>query len=403
MRILTAAAAALCLTSARPCAAQTPVSRDDAVRAALARSTEALLAGSDAALARAQRVAAHALPNPDLAASYSKDTPSNHLLLALPLDAPWLRGPRVAAADAAGAAAAYRYDFARAAVRFDAEAAYLRAQAAAAHARLSAHTARDADSLLVLTRLRRDAGDASDLDVELASVNAGELVNTALDDSLAAVGAVLDLQALMGLSGDSVTIALTDSLARPAGAPPGATGGPDTAATLPTLSAAAALRSAQQTLRLERASVLPAPTLNLGFDQSDPVEHGLLPTFGIGVEIPLFNRNRGPIAQALADQDRADAELAAARRESAAGIARARRERAAALAKVDRDARLLASADRVAALALVAYREGAAALPSVLEAERSARDAVGRYVDDLAAAGTADAELRYLTTPGPTP
>jgi outer membrane protein TolC len=48
-------------------------------------------------------------------------------------------------------------------------------------------------------------------------------------------------------------------------------------------------------------------------------------------------------------------------------------------------------------MSLVAYREGAASLPNVLEAQRSARDVRGQYIDDLAAAWIATAELRVLS------
>jgi outer membrane protein TolC len=77
-------------------------------------------------------------------------------------------------------------------------------------------------------------------------------------------------------------------------------------------------------------------------------------------------------------------------------IAHAVRERQNALAKVARDRQLITSADRVAAMSLVAYREGAASLPNVLEAEREVRDIRGQYIDDLAAAWIATAELRVL-------
>ncbi len=388
-------AALLALALARPAAAQTPVSRDDAVAAALRRGARLLLARADSAAAFAARRTARAFPNPDVTAQYSKDAPQHHVEIGLPLDLPWLRSPRVGSADASAAAASYRYAAERAAIRFEAESAYLAAQAAAAHARLSRRTALDADSLAALTRLRRDAGDASQLDVELAAVNAGDLANQALDDSLQAVAGVLDLQLLMGLGADSIRIALTDSLARPA---PGATDSAPTGVALPVAAAAASLRAAEQDVKLQRGSVLGVPSLMLGIEQGAPDEPGLLPTFGITFELPLFNQHGGAIAGAMAERDRAAAELAQTTRETDAAVARARRERDAALARVDRDARLLAAAERVASMSLVAYREGAAALPNVLEAARSAREALGRYVDDLAAAGTADAQLRYLTT-----
>jgi len=96
--------------------------------------------------------------------------------------------------------------------------------------------------------------------------------------------------------------------------------------------------------------------------------------------------------------ERPEAELDLVRRETAASVARSRRELGAALARVRRDEDILASADRVAAMSLQAYAEGAVALANVLEAQRNAREALGRYIDDLAAADGAAAAVRLLTT-----
>ena len=63
----------------------------------------------------------------------------------------------------------------------------------------------------------------------------------------------------------------------------------------------------------------------------------------------------------------------------------------------DLDRRLLSSADRVAAMSLQAYAEGVVALPNVLEAHRNAREALARYIDDVAAANDAAAVVRLLT------
>lgn len=106
---------------------------------------------------------------------------------------------------------------------------------------------------------------------------------------------------------------------------------------------------------------------------------------------------------ASAEVQRAEAELDLAQREAAANLARSNRERAAALARVRRDSRLLTSAERVFQLSLLAYREGAYALPAVLEAARNAREAFTRYIDDVATALTADAALRWQTATMETP
>ena len=164
--------------------------------------------------------------------------------------------------------------------------------------------------------------------------------------------------------------------------------------------AEAALAGEEQGLALERRSWFAAPSLLLGFETHDPTggEPGFLPTIGIALPVPLFNQNRGPVALAQANRDRALAELNVVRRESAAQIAAAARDRQAALERSDRGRRLVQSANRVASMSLTAYAEGAAGLPAVLESQRNAREALGHYIDDLAAANVADAALRWLST-----
>jgi len=230
--------------------------------------------------------------------------------------------------------------------------------------------------------------------VRLAAVNAGQLENAAVDDSLAAVDAVLAVQLAMGQAGEERTIALADSLAPPTDSFAVAAGEP-----LPVAQAAASLRSAERTLTFVHRSLF-APSFEVGVEAKDPTgsEPGLLPTFGISLPIPLFNWSGGEAAQAAAARDRARAELDLVQRETAASVARSRRELSAARARVRRDEDILASADRVAAMSLQAYAEGAIALANVLEAQRNAREALGRYIDDLAAADGAAAAVRLLTT-----
>lgn len=390
------------VTAARPGRAQTPlasVTRADVVDAALRRGLRIQLVRTDSAAAEALRVTARARPNPAISGTITTSYPQQHVALDLPFEWPGLRGARIGVADSVAAASRARLAAERAAVRFEAEATYTRALVAQSHARLTQRAAQDADSLRTLARLRREAGDASDLDVELAGVNAGQLANAAADDSLALVSAILEVQRVMGRRSDSMTIALADSLGPPADSAPA----PTARVTLPVLAAAASLGAAQQALRLERRSLFGVPSLQLGMENSDPAQPGLLPTVGLALSLPLLDRRRGPIALASAGVDRAEAELALAQRESDAGLARARRERTAALARVHRDEQLVTGALRVSQLALVAYREGAAALPSVLEAARNAREALSRYLDDVAAALTADASLRWLSATMETP
>jgi cobalt-zinc-cadmium efflux system outer membrane protein len=374
------------------------VTRREAVTAAITVGPRLAVAQADTQVAVAALISATALPNPTLAASYTKDIPTYHASMEFPLDFPWLRGPRVGSANAALSAAQYQFVYARAAAALDADTTYTRALAAREHARLSRRNAQDADSLRKMAVVRRDAGDASDLDVELATVNAGQQANLAATDSMEFVSVLLDLQTLMGLVATQPEVVPMDSLGIPV-----VGDGDDNVSIGSTLTVVAAqqtLKSAQLNATLQRRSVWSAASVIAGFDWNDATNPGALPTVGISLPVPLFSRAHGPITQAQAELLRARAGLALAQAEGSARIARARRERDIALAKVNRDRILLTSANRVASMSLTAYREGQSSLPNVLEAQRNARDILGTYIDDLAAAWIAAASFRvYILTP----
>jgi outer membrane protein, heavy metal efflux system len=175
--------------------------------------------------------------------------------------------------------------------------------------------------------------------------------------------------------------------------------------TLPMAAAEASLQSALLTTRVQRRSLWSGTGIMFGVETGDPGGTGnsLLPTFGLSLPLPFLDRNRGAIAQAEAERQRAQWELASARVESQSQIAHAQRERANAFGRIARDRITVAAAERVAGMSLTAYREGAMALPSVLEAQRTARDVLAQFIDDLAAAWIATASLRVFTLPPTSP
>ncbi|MCC7194379.1 MAG: TolC family protein [Gemmatimonadaceae bacterium] len=371
------------------------VTRAAAIDAALARGARLALAAADTGVARGLLLAARELPNPAFDVSYTQSTPRYHLVLGVPVDYPWVRSTRIRAATTERTGALYRFRMERAASALDADTLYTRALAAREHVRLSRRTALDADSLRRIVVARRDAGDASTLDVELATLNAGAQANIAADDSLAYVSELLLLQAVMGVQADSVRIALSDTLAVPS---------PDAIApyhgvTLPVASAQAVLDAAELYASLQRRNRWAPPGITVGYDTYDPGGTGnkLLPAIGLSLPLPLLNRNGGAVALADAERDRARAALALARVESDGGVARALRDREVALARVARGQVMVASAERVATMSVAAYREGAAPLASVLEAQRAAREMLAAYVDDLSRAWIAVATARVLT------
>jgi outer membrane protein, heavy metal efflux system len=375
--------------------AQQAMSRRQAIDAALSRGPRLAVARADTLAARAQLLTAGALPNPSLSTSYSKDPPQYHIIAALPLDVGAFRSARIQSAEAARLAAALRFQYDRAAITFDADTTYTRVLAAAAHAQLSRRNAQDADSLRRIAEIRRDAGDASDLEVQLAAVNAGQQLNAAIADSLVLIAALLDLQAVVGASIDQVGILPSDSLAVP---PPDDGASTLTGTPLLIASAEASLVAAQHGRRAQQRSVWTLPTIEGGVEFLEPgVSRAMLPTIGLSFPMPLLSRNEGPILAASAELDRARAELDIARLESRVLITRSLREREIALGRVARDRQLLDGANRVVAMSIRAYQEGAAPLANVLEAQRTTREVLGQYIDDVAAAWIAVAAVRLHT------
>ena len=411
-----------------PAGAQRPVTRAEAGSAALAAGTRSALARADTAAALARLLSARALPNPTLAAGYTTSVPIRHLTLDVPVfDALWKRGALAGQANAAVRASRLLFASERLAALVEVDTTYTRALAADARFRLSRQTARDADSLRKMAVSRRDAGDASDLDVDLATVVAGQQLNVATADSLNYMGALLTVQTLMGIPADSASIVLADSLVLTAldtvvvrrmlessgvvinvpPAVPSSTGGGSSQTRVgpaPSVVAAEAnLLAADMGVAVQKRSMFALPSVNVGVEWGDPGQPGYLPLIGLAVPLPLFNRNQGPIAEATAERERARIQLVAARLAARQRLIEGVKEREALLAKIARDRDLVVRAQRVADRSLTAYREGAAGLPAVLEARRSAREVLGQYIDDLAALLTINTELRALTQTVPAP
>jgi outer membrane protein TolC len=124
----------------------------------------------------------------------------------------------------------------------------------------------------------------------------------------------------------------------------------------------------------------------------------------VTIALPLFGAADAEVARARAAEGRAEAELAAARREGAVTLVLAERTRDLAARRLEADREAVRHATRVAQLSATAYREGAYPIATVLEAQRNARDALRRYIDDLIASRTAAAAYRLaVIAGGPTP
>src|SRR2546422_9705641 len=96
--------------------AQQPVTRAQAVAAALARGAAAAFGRADTAAAAGALHGARLYPNPSVSATYTKDVPHYHVIADLPLDLPWIRSARIGAARWAQDAAPSGFAFERAAI-----------------------------------------------------------------------------------------------------------------------------------------------------------------------------------------------------------------------------------------------------------------------------------------------
>jgi outer membrane protein TolC len=365
--------------------AQHRVSLEEAIEVALANGPSIAMARADSVIAAGRKRMARAFPNPDMSVDYSEDPPQDHFEVEQALEYPWVRSSRVRAAKAALQASHHELAAARAAVRYDVQTAYVRAAAAQSIFLLSERNADDAGELLRITKSREESGDASELDVHVAAVFAGQATNDAFSDSLETITSVLQLQALMGQSTQEVEITLADSLES---LTPVA---PEIEEPLRLAAARAQLLSEQANLQWSSRNRLPAPALRGGFETDDPEEGDqLLPTFGVTLAVPLWNRGGGNVDEARGMAAHAEAELQLVDRETHTALAIAQRERDVTRLKVERGREVVRDAQRVAELATSAYRDGAYSLPSVLEAQRNARDSLRQFILDLQASRVAE-------------
>jgi len=116
-----AGATALLVFLAAVARSQQPVTREQAIDAAVTRGARAAVARADTLVGAAQLLTARSWDNPSLAASYSKAPPNYHAIVDLPLDITGARGTRIRAAQASRLASQYRFAFERAVAALDAD------------------------------------------------------------------------------------------------------------------------------------------------------------------------------------------------------------------------------------------------------------------------------------------
>lgn len=150
----------------------------------------------------------------------------------------------------------------------------------------------------------------------------------------------------------------------------------------------------ERRLSLLRAERIPDLSVGVGSDLNNPPDYqaGLRGQFSMN--LPVFTRNQGEIAQSLASQKFLELDWAAAKRTIEAEVNAASLEFGARTtqAGIFRDS-LLPAAHRLAQMAEESYKTGKANILTVIDAQRNASQVEQEYLDSLVAAQSAFAAL----------
>lgn len=179
-------------------------------------------------------------------------------------------------------------------------------------------------------------------------------------------------------------------------APPRAEG------TLALAVASADLATADARVRLARSQRVPDLAVTAGTRQLEATNDQAM-VFGVSFPLPLFNRGRASVDQALAERDRFEAQRRVALFEAEQAIAAARAERDRAGTAVHASAPALAAATEAVRIARIGYGEGKFDQMVLLDAERTLLDTRRAAIDALATYHDAAARLARLTAPAPMP
>lgn len=151
-------------------------------------------------------------------------------------------------------------------------------------------------------------------------------------------------------------------------------------------------------VRVERSLSWQNPTLSLGYRRFEDRNGDGALVAGFSVPLGIFDRNRGSVARARAEEQRADFELEAGRRAIAREYAALHRS---ILTEADQvrsiETQVIPQAERALSLAQNGYDRGAFSYLDVLDAQRALTDARQSRVESLKSFHNNEAALDRLT------
>jgi cobalt-zinc-cadmium efflux system outer membrane protein len=349
------------------------------------------------AVREAAIISAKQLPNPEFSFEITRDTPHETVGFGLPFELGGKRARRIDLAREEQSLADLEVRGALQSLRGELRRSFYGLLAAEERVRLADEVAAIARRVRETAQARFDEGVAPRLDV--------------LEAELGLARASADLE-LERSNRTGAAAALNAVLNRPPGQPVAVSGDissgppPLDAARAWVLAAAANIEivALHREIAIEgrragllRAERIPTPVLQGGAVLNAPGEFNSGAFAGLSVDIPLFSRNQGEIAQSTATTRQLEARLEAALRsvESLVFGATAKldtlRRQVAAYAKT-----LVPTAISIESLAEESYKLGRTPLLTVLEAQRTLRDVRREYLQALADFQSAVAELEEI-------
>lgn len=340
-------------------------------------------------------------PNPSVSFEALRDFPHESLLLGQPLELGFKRGRRIEVARQEGVLTDVEIAALARQVRRDTREAFHRALLARAESERLTRVVELAERLERISRERFEAGAVPQLEViqaglELSRAQADLQVARQREKiSLSQLNALLNEPAstawqLLGSLEDRVPTPSLEELLRRA------------YQSNPELQRLAQEQKIEESRRnLLKAERIPNLGIQFGTDLNAPGEFRAGPRGQLSMELPLFARNQGQIAQSLASQQVLEAGVAATERAVAARVEAGYFDLKAQQTQVELyKARLLPVARQVESLAEESYRAGKVGILSVLDAQRSIQEVERNYLESLFALQSIYASLEE-TVGGP--